>query len=77
MHLGTHVIFVLRGGARGSSRGARITREFPGAMFDRITSDLEGREHRRNMRDALLTRRNFAGRANELRGSILSGAIRR
>lgn len=35
-------IFVLQEGARGSLSGPRITRKFPGAMFDQITSDLEG-----------------------------------
>lgn len=33
--------FVLRRGARGSLSDARITRKFPGAVFDQITSALE------------------------------------
>jgi len=42
MHVGTHVTFSFFEEVFADPyRGARITREFPGAMFDRITSDLE------------------------------------
>jgi len=43
MHVGTHVTFsFFEEVLVDPYRGARITREFPGAMFDRITFDLEG-----------------------------------